>query len=60
MICLPLNDPAIAQTQRTIDTNDIDEIEVCNISRRSSNVGPIIGPHKPFNISITVDKNVQF
>ena len=54
MICLPLNDPLIAQTQRTIDTNDIDEIEVCNISRRSNNVGPMIGPHKPFNLSITV------
>ena len=49
MICLPLNDPVIAQTQRTIDTNDIDEIEVCKISRKSNNVGPIIGPHRPLN-----------
>ena len=44
---LPLNDPVIALIQRITDKKDIDEIVVCKISLRSSNVGPIIGPHKP-------------
>ena len=47
MTYVPLKDPVIALTQRIMDTKDIDEIVVCKISLRSSNVGPIIGPHKP-------------
>ena len=47
MAYLPLNDPVIALKQRITDTKDMDEIVVCKISLRSSNVGPIIGPHKP-------------
>ena len=48
MTYVPLKDPVIALTQRIMDTKDIDEIVVCKISLRSSNAGPIIGPHNPF------------
>ena len=44
----PLKDPVIAPIDRTIKKKDMEEIVVCSISLKSSNVGPITLPHRPY------------
>ena len=55
---IPLKDPAIAPTHRTVETTESRAIVVPKTSHKSRRVGPTIELHNPYQIIIQSSKTI--